>query len=213
MNMIRNFLNKGLIQGIVVNDIYSPNDNVSVVTVRVKDSRINPQTGKRSLFFVQLSAFGETAQRLRQQCQKGQLLYAEYYLATSRKTDEKGVTAFYRSRVISDFTVGELLAADGSSFVPYLNFGVVQGDFVSLRDAPNADHVAFLTIRVPTEVEEERERVFYLQMSVYGSLVDFIRKNYNANDSIGVLYKVETSVKVKNDEKKYLMDYVVTSLM
>ena len=212
MNIVRNNLNKGTVQGIVASDVYSPNDNVSVVTVRVKDSRVNPKIGRKPLFFIQFSAFGAKALELRQKCQKGQLIYIEYYLATSRKTDSKGVTSFFRSRVITEFSLGDVVGENNNTFIPYINGGYLQGDFVSLKNAVNAERVAFLTIRVTTEMDG-RERTYYLSMSVYGGLIEAIRENYKSGDSIGVSYKIETDVKVKDGEKKYLMDYVVTGLL
>ena len=212
MNIVRNNLNKGTVQGIVASDVYSPNDNVSVVTVRVKDSRVNPKIGRKPLFFIQFSAFGDKALELRQKCQKGQLIYIEYYLATSRKTDSKGRHVFFPEPGNHGVFSRRCGRGKQQYLIPYINGGYLQGDFVSLKNAVNAERVAFLTIRVTTEMDG-RERTYYLSMSVYGGLIEAIRENYKSGDSIGVSYKIETDVKVKDGEKKYLMDYVVTGLL
>lgn len=207
-----NAINKGFIQGIVLKDVYSPNDNVSIVTLKVKDVKVNPATGKRPVFTIQFSAFGENAQILRT-CVRGQLLFLEYYLTTNKKTDANGVTSFFKTRVITNIQIGENVSGKTKN-VPYINTGILQGDIVGLKNAVHTDSVAFLTLRINASTDGTT-RMGYPQLTVYGQgMISSLHKYYKLGESICVYFKIETSAKEQEDgTKEHFLDYVVTNIV
>lgn len=205
-----NAINKGIAQGIVLKEIYSPNDNVAIVTLKIKDPKINPQIQKRPVYTIQFSAFGELAYELRT-CTKGQLLYLEYYLTTNKKTDENGVTNFFKTRVITSLLIGENISGQTKN-VPYINFGILQGDLVGIKNAPGTSSVALMTLRINTM--SGPARISYPQITIFGSMIDSIKKYYNLGDSICIIFKIETSSKEKEDgTKEHYLDYVATEIL
>lgn len=212
MNTVANSINKGVIQGIVASEVFSPTDNVSLLTLKVKDSRINPNTKKKSTYFVQFSAFDDLAALLRCQCKKGQVVYLEYYLSTGKKTDKSGITKFYKNRVITNIIIGDEVGNRNNTVVPYINEGILQGEFVSLKKTPKVENVAFLTLRVSTVIED-KEWLFYPQLTVYGPMIHTLETNYHLGDSVCLGYKIETEVKMEEDSQKhFFLDYVVTRI-
>lgn len=212
MNTVANSINKGVIQGIVANEIFSPSDNVALITIKVKDQRINPNTKKKPTYFVQFSAFDDLATLLRCQCQKGQVVYLEYYLSTGKKTDKSGITKFYRNRVITNIIIGDEVGNRNNTIVPYLNEGILQGEFVSLKKTSKVENVAFLTLRVSTVIEG-KEWLCYPKLTVYGPMIQTFETNCHLGDSVCLGYKIETEVRMKDDEKDFFLDYVVTRVI
>lgn len=206
-----NAINMGYIQGIVLKEVYSPKDNVAIVTLKVKDPKVNPSTGKRSVYTIQFSAFNENAHLLRT-CTKGQLIFLCYYLTTHKRIDTNGVTSFFKIRTITKIQIGENISGQTKN-VPYINHGILQGDIVSIKNAPNADNVAFVTLRIDGSTDNET-RMTYQQVTVYGkNMIASINKYYHLGDSLCVNFKIETSSREKDGEKEYYLDYVVTDIL
>lgn len=206
-----NAINKGFIQGIVLKDAYSPKDNVAIITLKVKDQKINPSTGKRPVYTIQFSAFNENAELLKT-CRKGQLVWLEYYLTTNKKTDKNGVSTFFKTRVVTDIQIGENISGQTKN-VPYINMGILQGDIASIKRAPNTDNVAFVTLRIDASTNG-KTRLSFPQITIYGQkMISSIEKYYTIGESLCVRFKIETSMKEKEgEEKEYYLDYVATDI-
>ena len=207
-------INRGICQGIITNDIYYPSDNVAIVTLKVRDDRINPKTGEKAKYFIQFTAFDEQNEIIRANAQNGQILYVEYQLTTSKKMDDYGVSKFYRNRVIQNLAFGDVLLPDVMVNVPYQNLGFAQGEFVNLRRVKKFNDIAFLTVRIHMNTDDGRERIFYPQFTVFGGMIDLIESKFQEDDTIHVTYKVETRMKTDDDGKKlFFTDYIANKIM
>lgn len=204
MVVAKNVVNKGYLQGILKGDVSFPNEKTAVFTVKIKDNRVNPETNKRSTFFIQCVAFDDVAEKMRE-AKTGQLLFVDYHLSTSKRLDDNGVATFFKNRVVDNVIIGELLG-DALRVIPYINEGICQGEFVSVKSAVNAESLAYLTIRV-TDIGD-RHHTYYLQFIACGPMIETIEKNYFAGDNICLKYKIETSRK----DGKYYQDYIISQL-
>lgn len=201
----------GIVQGIVLGDVITPNEKTALFSLKVKDSREDPETKKKRSYVIQFSAFDNVAEKVKANVQKGQLVCVIYNLTTSKKTDANGVTRYYKNRIIEDIVCGEVLTGE-ARIIPYINEGYFEGEFVSIKTAPNADSVYHLTTRA-TSKSGNKDFIYYIQFTVYGTMASSIEKYYNPGDYIALKFKIETDNKKVNDEKQFFMDYVATQLV
>ena len=207
-------INRGICQGIVTGDIYCPTDTVAIITLKVKDSRVNPVSGEKKKHYVQFTAFDEVAELVKDNAQTGQIIYVEYQLTSSKKMDENGVSKFYKNRVIENIVFGEVLQPDAQTSVPYQNIGFVQGEFVSLKRVEKVKGIAYLTVRIHMTADNGKEFVFYPQFTVFGGLIDVVENKYEPDSLVHVTYKIETDVKADAEGNKiYYTDYIANRIV
>lgn len=202
-------INHGICEGVVVGEVFSPSEDVAIVTVRVRDYRIRPNTQKPTISYIQFTAFDEVAQKLAHEVQKDNLIYLTYEITTSKKTDENGVTKFYRNRVVKTFDIFD--KPEDKHLIPYINMGIAQGSFVSIKKASKSTGIYFLTIKLTTH-DGLKEKVYYPQFTVYGDKFANLFEKYKLDDIISVTYKVETEKKIIDGKEEFFTDYIVTEV-
>ena len=136
-------------------------------------------------------------------------IYLTYEITTSKKTDEKGITKFYKNRVIKTFEIFD--KPEDKHLIPYINTGFAQGSFVSIKKATKSTGIYFLTMRL-TAVDGLKEKTYYPQFTVYGDKFAALFEKYNLDDIISITYKVETEKKVIDGSEEFFTDYIVTEV-
>jgi single-stranded DNA-binding protein len=202
-------INQGICEGIVVGEVFAPSEDVAIVTVRVRDYRIRPNTQKPTISYIQFTAFDEVAKKMTREVQKDNLVYLTYEITTSKKTDENGVTKFYRNRVVKNFEIFD--KPEDKHLIPYINMGIAQGAFVSIKKASKSTGIYFLTIKLTT-FDGLKEKVYYPQFTVYGDKFANLFEKYKLDDIISVTYKVETEKKTIDGKEEFFTDYIVTEV-
>lgn len=202
-------INFGICEGIIVGKVFRPNEDISIITVKVRDYRIRPNTNKPTISYIQFTAFDDVAARLAEEDREDNLIYLTYEISTSKKTDEKGVTKFYKNRIIKDFSI--LTKPEDVKLIPYINNGYAQGEFVSIKKATKSTGIYFLTIKL-TMFDGLREKVYYPQFTVYGDKFANLFEKYQLNDLISISYKIETEKKDIDGSEEFFTDYIVTEI-
>ena len=209
-HMNNNFtINHGICEGILVGDIFRPSDDIAIITVKTKDQRIRPNTQRPTVSYIQFTAFDELATSIAEEYCSGALVAIEYEITTSKKTDEKGITKFHKNRIIKSFK-SFFVPVEGQH-VPYINFGIAQGEFAGIKKASKSSGIYFLNIKLVSK-DNMREKVYYPQFTVYGDKFAMLFEKYNIGDTITVTYKIETEKKNISGEEEFFTDYIVTEV-
>lgn len=208
-DMKHNTINYGLCEGVVIGKVFSPNKDVAIITVRVRDYRIRPNTQKPTISFIQFTAFDDAARSLMEEDREGNLIFITYEITTSKKTDENGVSKFYKNRVIKSFEIFD--KPDDKYLIPYINMGFAQGEFVSIKKATKSTGIYFLTIRLTTK-DGLKEKTYYPQFTVYGDKFATLFEKYKTDDIISISYKIETEKKTIDGSEEFFTDYIVTEI-
>jgi hypothetical protein len=202
-------INHGVCEGVIVGKVFNPNADIAIVTVRVRDYRIRPNTQKQTISYIQFTAFDEVAKQLSAEDREDNLIYINYEITTSKKTDENGVTKFYKNRVIKSFEIFD--KPEDKHLIPYINMGFAQGNFVSIKKATKSTGIYFLTIKLTT-LDGLKEKIYYPQFTVYGDKFATLFEKYNLDDIISITYKVETEKKIIDGSEEFFTDYIVTEV-
>ena len=202
-------INKGFCEGMVIGDLFTPTDDVSICTVRVRDARIRPDTKQQTISYIQFTAFDEVAKSLREIDIKDKVIYIEYFISTSKKTDENGISKFYKNRIIQNFFIFE--KPEDAKLIPYINLGFAQGEFVSIKKATKSTGIYFLTIKLTTN-DNGKIKTYYPQFTIYGDKFAELFNKYNSGDLISITYRIETEKKNIDGSEEFFTDYIVTEV-
>ena len=204
-----NTINHGLCEGVVVGKVFSPNEDIAIFTVRVRDYRIRPNTQKQTISYIQFTAFDDLAKKISEEDREDCLVFLTYEITTSKKTEENGVTKFYKNRIVKSFEVFD--KPEDKHLIPYINTGYAQGGFVSIKKATKSTGIYFLTIKL-TMNDGLKEKIYYPQFTVYGDKFASLFEKYNVDDVISVEYKIETEKKIIDGSEEFFTDYIVTEI-
>lgn len=209
MKIAKNIVNLGMVQGILLTDVAFPNEKTATFNLKVKDSRKNPETNKEQLYIIKCTAFEEEMIEKLKSVAKGQLLFVRFHLTHSKGVNKKtGEIFYYDNRVVDDVVVGELLDGKQQVLIPYVNNGVCQGEFQEIFVNKGDLSVAHVKVRVTHKGTDEKDYISILDFTAYGPIIKHISSYYETGDSIGVIYKIETTKK----EGKIKVDYVIQTL-
>lgn len=101
------YANIGIIEGSLAKDPRQVAEGVVIVTLRVKDFRKNPNTGRREFHYPTFTAFGKKAANILKYLEKNQQVYIEYKLETRRKEQEGGAIRKYEDKIVLDVKFGK----------------------------------------------------------------------------------------------------------
>lgn len=206
----KNAMNKGFMQGVIVNDIFSPNDKFTSITIRVRENKVLPETGKKNYYYVSFSAYGDMAKDIKENASKNQVVYIEYYLTQNKRRDNDGVLEAVDNRVITFIQYGDYLIYPNRSKVPYYNRGVISGEFVNVKYMPKSDDTAIMTIRTSAEVNG-RTVFYYANLVVKQDMIEEIENRCVQGEQTEVEFKTVTANRNNNPRK--VVEYVVTNLV
>lgn len=196
-------------QGILLNTSY-PNEKTAIFNLKIKDSRENPETKKKSTYIINCTAFEPEILQTLKGMSQGQLIFVRFHLTRSKSVDKKtGITNIYGNRIVDEVIAGETIEGSQQMLVPYINAGVCQGEFQEIFVNKDDLSVAHLKIRVSHKGAGGKDFISLLDFTAYGPVIKSIATHYDTGDSICITYKIETNKKAG----KNVVDYVVTSLV
>lgn len=99
------YINKGYIQGSLARVPQKVAEGVVLLTVRVKDTRINPTTSKRDYHYPSFVIFGRESDKAIAHLEKDQEVSIEYKLET-RKKEIDGVVKYFEDKVVTSIVYG-----------------------------------------------------------------------------------------------------------
>lgn len=99
------YINKGYIQGALAREPQKVAEGVVLLTVRVKDERVNPVSQRRDYHYPTFVIFGRESDKALQYLVKGQEVSVEYKLETRRKEVE-GEIRYFEDKVVTKITYG-----------------------------------------------------------------------------------------------------------
>jgi len=209
MRKAKNGINKGFIQGVVVNT-YSPNDKFLSLTLRVRENKVQEDTGKKDYYYIRFSAYGDMAKDIKENISNNQVVYLEYYMTQTRRRDNNGVLEVFDNRPITFIQLGDYLVYPNRTKVPYYNRGLISGEFVNIKYLPKSETEAAMTIRVINETADGRTTSHYANLIVKGDLIAEIEERCVQGQTTCVEFKTVTAN--RNGGRKEA-EYVATSLI
>jgi single-stranded DNA-binding protein len=99
------YINHGYIQGNLARSPKQVAEGVVLLTVRVRDSRINPITKRRDFHFPSFVVFGAESDKALKYLEKGQEVSIEYKLETRRK-EINGETRYFEDKIVIGIQYG-----------------------------------------------------------------------------------------------------------
>lgn len=212
MALLSTNINSGHCQGIIAGDVFSPKEGVALVTLKVKGEKADPETKKRPLNFIQFIAYDELAEEFLEKGEPGRIVYAHFYLSTSNRKDENGVSRFYQNRIADRAVFGQVLG-DTPMNVPYLNSGILQGEFAGLKRLYNGRNRWSLLIRdiVRHDTGKELKRIH--QFIIDRDDIKFRAGRRKNGDPVLVEYRMESRKEEKDGEVQHFVDYILTSIV
>lgn len=99
------YINKGYVQGNLAREPRKVAEGVVILTVRVRDSRINPITKRRDYHYPTFVIFGRESDNALKYLVKGQEVSIEYKLETRRK-EVDGKTKYFEDKVVTRIQYG-----------------------------------------------------------------------------------------------------------
>ncbi len=99
------YANKGYIQGTLARDPYKVAEGVVLLTLRVRDERVNPATGRREFYFPTFVVFGRESDRILKNLVKNQEVALEYKLETRNK-EINGERRYFEDKVVTKIVYG-----------------------------------------------------------------------------------------------------------
>lgn len=212
MALLSTNINSGHCQGIIAGDVYSPKEGVALVTLKVKDSKSDPETKKRPLNFIQFIAYDELAEEFLDKGEAGRIVYVHFYLATNSRKTEDGISQFFYNRIADRAVFGQILGEEPVN-VPYLNSGVLQGEFAGIKRLYTGPHLWSLLVRdtVCHSTGKKLKRIhrFVIDQNEFRFRVGH-RKN---GDPILVEYRMQSRKEENNGEIQHFVDYILTSII
>ncbi len=212
MALVSTNINSGHCQGIIAGEVYSPKPGVALVTLKVKGEKPDPETKKRPLHFVQFVSYDELAQEFIDKGEAGRIVYIHFFLSTNNRKDENGVSRFFYNRIADRAVFGQVIGSDMVN-VPYLNSGVLQGEFAGLKRMYDGRNLWSLLVR--DTVQHESGRTL---KRVHRFVIDKDEFKYRAGrrkngDPVLIEYRMESRKETRNGETEHFVDYVLTSIV
>jgi len=99
------YANKGYIRGTLARDPYKVAEGVVLLTLRVRDERVNPATGRREFHFPTFVVFGRESDRILKNLVKNQEVALEYKLETRNK-EINGERRYFEDKVVTKIVYG-----------------------------------------------------------------------------------------------------------
>lgn len=99
------YANKGYVQGILARDPFKVAEGVVLLTLRVRDDRINPTTRRREFYYPTFVVFGRESDRALKNLVKGQEVAIEYKIETRRKVID-GQRRYFEDKVATRIAYG-----------------------------------------------------------------------------------------------------------
>lgn len=103
--MILMYINRGYIQGNLARPPKQVAEGVVLLTVRVRDSRVNPTTKRRGFHYPSFVVFGAESDKALKYLEKGQEISIEYKLETRRK-EINGETRYFEDKIVTGIQYG-----------------------------------------------------------------------------------------------------------
>ena len=206
-------LNTGHLQGIMVGEVYSPRGGIALVTVKVKGDLPETETKNRKTNFIQIAAYDDLAEELRQNAVAGQILYARYRLTTGGKKDENGVSQFFNNRTADQIVLGPVLGEEKRS-VPYLNKGYFQGELAGLKRVYGSDEELWSLLLSETLLHDSGREIRHIhRFLLKRDDLKFSAGKKKTGDSVLVQYRVESRKEEKDGQTEHFTDYILTDLI
>ena len=205
-------INSGHCQGIIAGDVYSPKTGVALVTLKVKGGNADPETKKRPLYFIQFIAYDGLAEELIEKGEEGRILYLHFYLSTNNRKDENGVSTFYHNRIADRAVFGKVIGEEPIS-VPYLNAGILQGEFSGIKRSYDGQNRWSLLVRDTVRHESGRELKRVHRFVIDNDELKFRAGRRKNGDPVLVEYSMESRKEVKDERTEHFVDYVLTSIV
>jgi len=99
------YVNKGYVQGTLARDPYKVAEGVVLLTLRVRDDRINPTTGRRDFHYPTFVIFGRESDKALNHLVRRQEVAIEYKLETRSKVID-GERRYFEDKVATQITYG-----------------------------------------------------------------------------------------------------------
>lgn len=212
MALLSTNINSGHCQGIIAGDVFSPKEGVALVTLKVKGDKPDPETKKRPLNFIQFIAYDELAEEFLEKGEVGMIVYVHFYLSTNNRKNENGVSKFFYNRIADRAVFGQVIGEEPVN-VPYLNSGVLQGEFAGVKRLYNGRNRWSLLVRDTVRHESGRELKRIHQFIIDKDELKFRAGRRKNGDPVLVEYRMESRKEVKDGEVEHFIDYVLTSIV
>ncbi len=105
------YANKGYIQGTLARDPFKVAEGVVLLTLRVRDDRINPATGRREFHYPTFVVFGRESDRAYNNLVRRQEVAIEYKLETRNKEID-GERRYFEDKVVTRIIYGRKPGTD-----------------------------------------------------------------------------------------------------
>lgn len=201
-------VNIGYCQGVVIGGIYSPTPSVAIVSVRVKSERRNPVTKRFDMQGFKLVALGEMAEQVKRACKDGDRVTVSYYLKERVQISKRtGIGSFVNEMIIKDVYIR---SEDERGRAGIVNTGFLQGRFIGVVKAPNAEGIYNLSVLYNSDLKYGPQHFNFV---IYGALGEKIMTAYEKRQYVSIQYKVERIKHFRDDGKTdYFTNYVVEKI-
>ena len=212
MALLSTNINSGHCQGIIAGDVYSPKEGVALVTLKVKGIKPDPESKKRPLHFIQFIAYDELANEFLDKGEPGRIVYIHFYLSTNSRRDGNGVSRFFYNRIADRAVFGQLIGKEPVN-VPYLNSGVLQGEFAGIKRLYDGRNLWSLLVRDTVRHVSGRELKRIHQFVIDRDDIKFRAGRRKNGDPVLIEYRMESRKEEKDGEIQHFVDYVLTSIV
>lgn len=212
MALLSTNINSGHCQGIIAGDVYSPKEGVALVTLKVKGTKTDPESKKRPLHFIQFIAYDELANEFLDKGEPGRIVYIHFYLSTNSRRDGNGVSRFFHNRIADRAVFGQLIGKEPVN-VPYLNSGVLQGEFAGIKRLYDGRNLWSLLVRDTVRHGSGRELKRVHQFVIDRDDIKFRAGRRKNGDPVLIEYRMESRKEEKDGEIQHFVDYVLTSIV
>ncbi len=212
MSLTSKNINTGHLQGIMVGDVFSPRENIAIVTLKVKSTSGDKPSDKQR-HFIQLAAFDEIAEEFRRNGADGRVVYVQFFLTTNSKKDKNGVSQFFNNRTVEKVVFGPVIGKEEIS-VPYLNKGFLQGTVAGVKRIYGSDEGLWSLMIAEGLLHNDsgREIKHYHRFVLKQDNMKFLLGRKNVGENVLVEYRIESRKVEKDGETEHFTDYVLTSL-
>lgn len=100
------YANRGYAEGVLSREPRKVAEGVVILTLRIRDDRTNPTTGKREFHYPSFVVFGRESDKALKFLVKGQEVSIEYKLETRRKEKEGGGFDYFEDKVATRVRYG-----------------------------------------------------------------------------------------------------------
>lgn len=212
MALLSTNINSGHCQGIIAGDVYSPKEGVALATLKVKGIKPDPESKKRPLHFIQFIAYDELANEFLDKGEPGRIVYIHFYLSTNSRRDGNGVSRFFYNRIADRAVFGQLIGKEPVN-VPYLNSGVLQGEFAGIKRLYDGRNLWSLLVRDTVRHGSGRELKRIHQFVIDRDDIKFRAGRRKNGDPVLIEYRMESRKEEKDGEIQHFVDYVLTSIV